>query len=54
MDGIDRAVLKQLKAHRSGEDVLPLWKDLWKAYQQEGVQGVDDMLGELAKPLDEQ
>ena len=54
MDGIDRAVIKQLKAQKGGEDVLPLWKNLWKAYQQEGAQGVDDMLSALAKPSDEQ
>ena len=54
MDGIDQAVIKQLKAQKGGDEVLPLWKNLWKAYQQEGAQGVDDMLSELAKPSDEQ
>ena len=54
MDGIDQAVIKQLKAQKGGDEVLPLWKSLWKASQQDGAQGVDDMLSELAKPSDEQ
>jgi len=54
MDGIDQAVTKQLKAQKGGDDVLPLWKNLWRAYQQEGAQGVDDLLSQLLKPSDGQ
>ncbi len=53
MDGINEAVVKQLKEQKGGEDVLPLWKKLWKAYQQDGSRGVDDVLGQLLHSSDE-
>ena len=47
MDGINEAVVKQLKEQKGCEDVLALWKKLWEAYQQDGIQGVDNVLGQL-------
>ncbi len=49
MEGIDQAVVAQLQAQKGGEKVLPLWKRLWKAYQQTGGQGVDDVLRQLTE-----
>jgi hypothetical protein len=49
MDGIDQAVTKQIEAQKGGDEVLPLWKDLWRAYQQDGAEGVDDVLNQLLK-----
>lgn len=53
MDGINDAVVRQLKWQKGGEDVLPLWGELWKAYQQEGVRGIDELLNRLLDPSDE-
>ena len=47
MEGINEAVVRQLKEHKGGEDVLPLWKKLWSAYQKDGATGVDAVLAEL-------
>lgn len=54
MDGINEAVVKQLIEQKGGEDVLPLWDKLWKAYQQEGASGVDEFLNHILKPSGEQ
>jgi len=50
MDGINEAVVKQLKEQKGAKDVLPLWEKLWSAYQQDGTRGVDDFLSQLMAP----
>jgi len=47
MEGINEAVVRQLKEQKGGEDVLPLWKKLWSAYHKDGAAGVDAVLAEL-------
>jgi hypothetical protein len=50
MDRINEAVVRQLKRQKGGEEVVPLWDKLWKAYKQEGPQGVADFLSQLLNP----
>ena len=47
MDGINDAVVKQLKEQKGGDDILPLWEKIWSAYQNEGTRGLDELLGKL-------
>lgn len=53
MEGINEAVVRQLKEQKGGKDVLPLWDKIWKAYQQEGVRAVDELLTLLLDPSGE-
>ncbi len=54
MQGINEAVVRQLKEQKGSEDVQLLWDKLWKAYQQEGNDGVDAFLNHLLDPSGEQ
>ena len=47
MDGINDAVVKQLKEQKGGEDILPLWEKIWRSYQEDGTRGLDNLLAEL-------
>lgn len=49
MDAIDEAVARQLKLRKGGEDILPLWDQLWTAYRKHGPDGVDAFLEGLLK-----
>ena len=53
MEGINEAVLRQLKEQKCGKDILRLWDKLWKSYQQDGIGGVDEFLSRLLEPSGE-
>ena len=53
MEGINDAVVRQLKEQKGGKDILPLWHEIWKAYQQDGVRAVDELLNQLLNPPSE-
>ena len=53
MEGIDQTVVSQLKERKDSDDVLLLWGKLWKAYQQDGIGGVDEFLNRLLEPSSE-
>ena len=54
MQGINEAVARQLRERKGGDDILPLWRELWRAYSDEGAAGVDEVIAELlaARPGD--
>ena len=47
MQGINKAVTEQLAARKGGDDILPLWDELWRAYRDNGTAGVDEVLAGL-------
>ena len=53
MDGVNDAVVKQLKERKGGEDVLPLWEGLWTAYQGKGLEGVNAVINDLLNTASE-
>ena len=53
MEGINQAVVRQLKEQKDGGNVLLLWDKLWKSYQQDGIGGVDEFLSRLLEPSSE-
>ena len=55
MSELAQAVEKELLKQQDHDDTLALWREIWKRYEQEGLDGVSGYLDELlASPEEDQ